>query len=539
MNNRRACLLLLIAASTLFAGAPLRAQPAPSPSATEVSPPATGVSPSDDQQDEDLGHLDAGRGRHHHRHGHDLVNVGRDSDLPLGQRADSVVSIAGSSSAEGDARDVVSVFGNTKVTGSVSESAVAVLGNTFVDGPVGGDVVAVLGNVELGPHADVHGNVVAVGGRVQRDPDAQVHGSLQTVVGEFAGFDWLRAWIDHCLFYGRPLALAPGLGWAWGLALSFLVLYTGLALLFPSGVSRCEQTLDTQPGMALLAALITVLVTPLLLVLLCITFVGVAAVPLVVAGLFGASLFGKAVVLAWLGHRLLGAGGAARTAHPAAAVLLGGALVLVLYLVPVLGFVIYKVLGLFGLGAVVYTLMQWERARRAERREIPAATAGGASAAAGASAGGTAPAPAAPAASEAPPGAPSIAPVVAAGLPRAGFWIRMMALLLDCLLVGFLMGALRHSWHLQPLVLATYGAIMWKLRGSTVGGIVFDLQVVRLDDRAMDWETAVVRALACFLSLAVAGLGFFWIAFDPGRQAWHDKIAGTAVVRVRKGVAPA
>jgi uncharacterized RDD family membrane protein YckC len=45
-----------------------------------------------------------------------------------------------------------------------------------------------------------------------------------------------------------------------------------------------------------------------------------------------------------------------------------------------------------------------------------------------------------------------------------------------------------------------------------------------------------VRALSCFLSLVVAGLGFIWIAFDPDHQAWHDKIAGTAVVRVPKGV---
>jgi uncharacterized RDD family membrane protein YckC len=77
---------------------------------------------------------------------------------------------------------------------------------------------------------------------------------------------------------------------------------------------------------------------------------------------------------------------------------------------------------------------------------------------------------------------------------------------------------------------------MWKLRGSTVGGIIFDLQVVRLDGRALDWETAIIRALGCFLSLAVAGLGFIWIAFDGAHQAWHDKIAGTVVVRVPKGV---
>ena len=113
----------------------------------------------------------------------------------------------------------------------------------------------------------------------------------------------------------------------------------------------------------------------------------------------------------------------------------------------------------------------------------------------------------------------------------------MAALLLDAILVGVLTQVLHHQSDLELLVLAIYGAMMWKLRGSTVGGIVFDLQVVRLDGREMDWSTAIVRALGCFLSLAVAGIGFLWIAFDPGKQAWHDKIAGTAVVRVPKSAA--
>jgi uncharacterized RDD family membrane protein YckC len=127
-------------------------------------------------------------------------------------------------------------------------------------------------------------------------------------------------------------------------------------------------------------------------------------------------------------------------------------------------------------------------------------------------------------------------PAVTAALPRAGFWIRMAALLLDALLVGILIGLLHHLFNLELLVLAAYGAVMWKLRGSTIGGIVFDLQVVRQDGQEIDWATAMVRALGCFLSLAAAGLGFIWIAFDDGKQAWHDKIAGTVVVRVAKGV---
>ncbi len=449
-------------------------------------------------------------GRHsHHEYGSELVNIGDDSNLRRGETADSVVAVFGSSTCDGEAGDVVSILGDTRVTGTVSDNAVAVLGSTYIDGTVHGDAVAVLGNMELGPHAEIDGNVVAVGGVLQRDPAAIVHGNVQSVFGNFGNVGWLRTWIHHCLLYGRPLALAPGLGWAWGLAFTFLALYAGLALLFREGLTRCVETFDAQPGRAVLAALIAMLLTPVLVVLLCVTVIGIPAVPFVVFGLVCAGLFGKAVMLAWLGRRLTGKQGAGPASHPAVAVLIGGVLVLALYLVPVLGFLVYKLLGLLGLGAVVYTVILAARAHQAAKEG-----------------------PRSPAAAE--PHGPARPPITAA-LPRAGFWIRMAALLLDALLVGFLMGVLHHLYHLELPVLAAYGAVMWKKRGSTIGGIVFDLRVVRLDGREIDWETAIVRALGCFLSLAVAGLGFFWIAFDDHKQAWHDKIAGTVVVRVAKG----
>ena len=109
----------------------------------------------------------------------------------------------------------------------------------------------------------------------------------------------------------------------------------------------------------------------------------------------------------------------------------------------------------------------------------------------------------------------------------------MVALLLDLIVVGIVMGIL-HRHGLILVALAAYGAILWKARGATLGGIVFDLHVVRMDGRPVDWTTAIVRALGCFLSLAIVGLGFFWIAFDENHQAWHDKFAGTLVVRVAK-----
>jgi uncharacterized RDD family membrane protein YckC len=59
---------------------------------------------------------------------------------------------------------------------------------------------------------------------------------------------------------------------------------------------------------------------------------------------------------------------------------------------------------------------------------------------------------------------------------------------------------------------------------------------VRVDERKVDWSVALVRGLAAFLSLAVAGLGFIWVAFDDDKQSWHDKVAGTTIVHVPRGM---
>jgi len=254
-------------------------------------------------------------------------------------------------------------------------------------------------------------------------------------------------------------------------------------------------------------------------------------------------------MLAWVGQHIVGArrvaapgvGISGAIGHPAFAVLVGGVLVTVLYLVPVLGLVFYKLLGILGFGAVVYTLILRVRARQAAKSDRvppnPSAASPSPDAAAPFVAAAAAAGPVPPFPQEPPPSSSGARAYVGAtaALPRAGFWIRMAALFLDVLLIGFVT-SLFHPFREVPVVLlAVYGALMWKLRGTTVGGIICDLQVVRLDGRAVDWETSVARALGCLISLFVAGLGFIWIAFDRNNQAWHDKIAGTVVVRIPKG----
>ena len=501
---------------------------------------------------------------HHNHHSHEgdqdnsVVNVGSDSTLAAGQQADDVVSIMGSSTSAGEVSEsVVSIAGNTHVTGPVGENAVAVLGNVYVDSKVDGDVVAVLGNVDLGPHADVGGNLVSVGGTVTRDPDAQVHGDVQNVAGfgmgggEHVLRDKFRPWVQHCLLLGRPLAFAPGLDWAWTLALVALALYVFGALLFGGAVDRCVKTLEQHPGASLITMLLSMVGIPVVFILLVITVIGILVVPFLGMALLLATIFGKLVMLAWIGTRLVKPAAVTNNTRTALAVLVGGLIVLLLYVVPVLGFLVYKLLGLFGLGVVIYTLLLISRERRtapapalasrpiapappSSAEDLAAGTAGATAAAAASadstvSSGATATA-GAPAATNAK--AQRLNPAEAIALPRAGFWIRMVALLLDVILVAIVVHAINASddWYL--LLLATYGAVMWKIRGSTVGGIVFNLEVVRHDGREMDWGTTVVRALSSFLSLIVIGLGFIWIAIDPENRAWHDKIAGTLVVRV-------
>jgi uncharacterized RDD family membrane protein YckC len=146
---------------------------------------------------------------------------------------------------------------------------------------------------------------------------------------------------------------------------------------------------------------------------------------------------------------------------------------------------------------------------------------------------------------EVPPPPPAVA-VPAATLRRAGLPIRLAALLIDVVLIGLILGLvsglLPRALHFDPEppnmlpLLALYGAIMWKLKGTTIGGIICGLKVVRADGREMDWTTTIVRAMGCFLSLFAVGLGFIWIAIDDDKQSWHDKIAGTLVVRLPKGV---
>lgn len=142
----------------------------------------------------------------------------------------------------------------------------------------------------------------------------------------------------------------------------------------------------------------------------------------------------------------------------------------------------------------------------------------------------------------------------ASNLEYVGFWSRVGAAIVDVLLVmlitfpplisiygweyfnsektRFIAGPADFliSWVL-PFVVTV---LFWVWRQATPGKMVVSARIVDAKTGAtISVGQAMGRYIAYFLSMLPFGLGILWVAFDPRKQGWHDKVAGTVVVRHR------
>ena len=135
-------------------------------------------------------------------------------------------------------------------------------------------------------------------------------------------------------------------------------------------------------------------------------------------------------------------------------------------------------------------------------------------------------------------------------LAYAGFWIRVWASIIDMVLISIIT---------VPILLAIYGTqyfesekiiegpmdfllswvlptiatiTFWVYRAATPGKMAISSKIV---DAQTGYQPStgqfVGRYFAYFISILPLGLGIFWVAFDKKKQGWHDKLAGTVVVR--------
>ena len=148
----------------------------------------------------------------------------------------------------------------------------------------------------------------------------------------------------------------------------------------------------------------------------------------------------------------------------------------------------------------------------------------------------------------------------------AGFWIRLVARLLDTLIVGLPLavlfgliavaaGAVASTssdggqgsqspagavfsavfvlFYLVAIVVGVgYWVYFWGTTGQTFGMRVLKLRVVDANtggpigiSRALvRWLMTIVNSWACYI-------GWIWVAFDPRKQGWHDKVANSVVLQ--------
>jgi uncharacterized RDD family membrane protein YckC len=134
----------------------------------------------------------------------------------------------------------------------------------------------------------------------------------------------------------------------------------------------------------------------------------------------------------------------------------------------------------------------------------------------------------------------------------AGFVSRLIAFAIDALIyigiistitlvANLVMDFLKVSQSLQSiigyiilitnfLIYCLYFLGFWLLAGQTPGKALLGVRIVRTDGSRLYLRRAIIRLIGYWISVIFLFAGYWWVIFDPRRQAWHDKLAGTIVI---------
>lgn len=144
--------------------------------------------------------------------------------------------------------------------------------------------------------------------------------------------------------------------------------------------------------------------------------------------------------------------------------------------------------------------------------------------------------------------------VAPAAAHRAGFVSRFIAFFADALVMAALLRgtvwfltaagrAMRSVAHrtdlgavvatVIPLLAGLYLVAFWRASGQTPGKWLMGLKVVSVDGRPLSIGQAALRFVGYLVSALPFYAGFLWI-LGPARRAWHDRLARTQVIYVRR-----
>lgn len=87
--------------------------------------------------------------------------------------------------------------------------------------------------------------------------------------------------------------------------------------------------------------------------------------------------------------------------------------------------------------------------------------------------------------------------------------------------------------YLLAIILGYY-LYFWTAGRQTLAMRTWRLLILRKDGSPLDTMDALLRIGFALLTLVPAGLGLWWILFDPERLTWYDRLAGTRTLLIRK-----
>jgi cytoskeletal protein CcmA (bactofilin family) len=230
------------------------------------------------------------------------------------------------------ARNVYLFGGTVQAKGAVQGSLLAAGGNVFLDGPVGRDVEISAGELRLGPRAQIAGNLRyrVPPSKVRIDPAARVAGTTTAL----------------------PVRRGPGtfrVLWTLG----FLVAGAVFVALLPRFAGDAADILQLRPGGAALFGIGWLILVPIAICIALITIIGIP-LGLLVLAIYAILLYlGRVAVALWAGRLILGARAPAGRQGLILNFLVGGLVLIILGIVPLVGWLVTSLATVFGIGALV------------------------------------------------------------------------------------------------------------------------------------------------------------------------------------------
>ncbi len=134
----------------------------------------------------------------------------------------------------------------------------------------------------------------------------------------------------------------------------------------------------------------------------------------------------------------------------------------------------------------------------------------------------------------------------AGNLRYVGFWARFVAFIVDSIWVSIIIGLILLAVYggslpaadspvatiIQLLLGAAAIILFWMFRSTTPGKMIVSAIIVDAETLGRPSTRQLIgRYLGYYVSILGLGVGFLWVAFDARKQGWHDKLAGTLVIR--------